>query len=80
MERRIVERRQLDQLGELVEHVVVDQRRREEAFAAVDEAMADGVDEWGRRERRHRARSPVSVDDAQLEARRTGVDDKDVAQ
>ena len=41
--RRIVQWRQVTQLFDLVEDVVVDQRRTQEALAAVDDAMDDCI-------------------------------------
>ena len=41
---RLVERRERDELAQLGEHRLVDQHRRGEVGAAVDDAMADGDD------------------------------------
>ena len=75
---RVVQRRELDERCKLGRNGVVDQRRLCEPFAAVDDAMADGGDLGSVFDRGDRPRLVVAVDDAQLEARRAGVDDQDI--
>jgi len=79
LERRpVVEGRKLAELGEVAFDSVVDQDRFQEALTAVDDAVSDGDDVAGRLfERRDRLRVLIRVDDRQLEAGRTGVDDED---
>ena len=76
---RIVQRRKLVDRVEFGEYGLVDQHRRAEAVAAVDDAVADGLD-IGRHflDRRHRLCVAVFVDERELEAGRAGVDDEDV--
>ena len=76
--RAVVQRRELDELLERARPPVVDQDGRDEARAAVDDAVGDGVDvARGLLERLDGYRRVVLVDDAELEARRAGVDDED---
>jgi hypothetical protein len=73
--RRVVQRRQLDQLFEPCLQRVVDQRRLAER-APVDDAMRDGIDGGCGFERFDRP-ALSSLDRVELEARRAGVDDED---
>jgi hypothetical protein len=71
-----VQGRELGQLLQLGEEAVVDDNGLAKAVAAVDDAVRHGL-EAGRRvgERLEFLRSPVVVDNGQLQARRAGVDD-----
>jgi hypothetical protein len=69
-----VEWRKHQELFDRPLHVVVDERRADEAAASVDDAMADCVclDEVVDRA------GFVSVDEVKLEARGTGIDHQDI--
>ena len=51
---RVVQRREVDAVLDLVDHRVVDEHRAGQLLAAVDDAMADGVDVGERLDARHR--------------------------
>jgi hypothetical protein len=73
--RRVVQRRQLDELFEPCQQCVVDQRRLPKR-AAVDDAVRDGGDGGRSFERFDRA-ALLPLDCMKLEAGRAGVDDED---
>jgi hypothetical protein len=78
--RPIMERSEFADLGELSDHVVVDDDRLEEARTAVDDAMADDGDVVGTDgvQRFDRPRGRLLADERKLEGGRAGVDDEDV--
>jgi hypothetical protein len=78
--RPIMERSEFGNLGELSDHVVVDDDGLEEARTTVDDAMADDgdvllTDDIQRFDRPSR---PLLADERKLEAGRACVDDEDV--
>ncbi len=77
-----VQRRELDERrAAAATTLVVDERRLDEPVAAVNDSVRDGGDRRGASSIDvDSAGALVRVDDAQLEARRAGVDDEDVAQ
>ena len=70
----VVERREHGELLDRLLHLVVDERRADEAAAAVDDAVTDGV----RRDEAVHRPGFVRADQVKLEARGAGVDHKDV--
>jgi hypothetical protein len=77
--RCVVQRGEVDELAELVDDRVIEERRLDEAAAAVDDAVPDRSDRRCLVERSDRRRGLVGVDRAQLEAGGPCVDDEDVA-
>ena len=78
--RPIMERSQFGDLGDLSDHVVVEDDRVEKARTAMDDAMADDGDVVvtdGVQRFDHPSR-PLLADERKLEGGRAGVDDEDV--
>ena len=73
----VVKRRENGQLSDLLLHVGSEQDGIPEARAAVDDAMADGVDLPDVCERLDSRTGLVGQNDVELEARRAGVHDED---
>jgi len=74
---RVVERRQLDQLGDPLRDPGIDDNRVAKSRAAVDDPVRDGIGlVAGLGERVERNDAVVGRDEAQLQARRAGVDDQ----
>jgi hypothetical protein len=77
--RPIMEGGEFGDLGELSDHLVVDDDRLDEARTAVDDAMADDGDVvvTDGVQRFDRPSGPFPADERKLEAGRAGVDDED---
>ena len=77
----VVKRRQVAKRIELSGHRIVDQGRVGEPGTTVDDSVDDG-DDLGRDlvDRRHGCRAVGPVHERELQARRAGVDDEDLAQ
>jgi hypothetical protein len=76
----VVERGECLELEDLLADDLIDHNGIAEAWAALHDAMADGLDICGvdRLERIQCGRALVRGDQVELEARRAGVDDEDV--
>ena len=77
-----MEGRERLEVGDRPEHGRIDTRGTDERVAAVDDAVGDRVDSFGVDvvKAGDRGRRLVGGDQVELEARRAGVDDEDVAQ
>jgi hypothetical protein len=76
--RPVVERCEIDELAELADDVVVHEHRRDEAVAAVDDAVSDGLDLLRVDDLRRLDEVGFlgGVDERQLQARRPRIDDE----
>ena len=76
-----MQRRQRRELADPLDRLGVDAGRLAEEASAVDDAVADGRDLLRRRrERGEPFAAPRCIDERQLQARGTGVDDEDAGQ